>query len=297
MTTRDQWLTLRRNSLGASDAAIILGASNYGSPVSLWSEKTGLAESVVEETADMEWSRVAELSLAKWYEMKTGRPIENPGEYEIATHPKYPWMSATLDRVVYSEEDDALIPLELKNMSLFNQSEWDDLAGHAPIKYLIQLQHQMAVTNAPAGAFCCCIGGKAPIHFDVPRDDEFIDETLIPVLEEFWGYVQDEEMPPVDGSEPTRKALKRLYPEETNESIVLPFEAFEKDERRMELKGLEKELKKELDEIDNWLLSVLKENSVGIGPGFNYTLKKQERKESVIPACSFKVLRRQQIKK
>ena len=39
--SREEWLEVRRKSIGGSDAASILGLNQYNSAYSLWCEKTG----------------------------------------------------------------------------------------------------------------------------------------------------------------------------------------------------------------------------------------------------------------
>ena len=38
---REEWLERRRNTIGGSDAAGIVGLSSWASPFSVWAEKTG----------------------------------------------------------------------------------------------------------------------------------------------------------------------------------------------------------------------------------------------------------------
>lgn len=39
--TREEWLQLRRNGIGGSDASVIMGKNPYRSILQLWEEKTG----------------------------------------------------------------------------------------------------------------------------------------------------------------------------------------------------------------------------------------------------------------
>ena len=43
---RDQWLEVRKNGIGSSDAAAAVGLNPYKSQLELWMEKTGRAENL-----------------------------------------------------------------------------------------------------------------------------------------------------------------------------------------------------------------------------------------------------------
>ena len=42
--SREDWLNLRRHSIGGSDAAAIVGLNEYASPFSVWADKRGLTK-------------------------------------------------------------------------------------------------------------------------------------------------------------------------------------------------------------------------------------------------------------
>jgi predicted phage-related endonuclease len=93
----------------------------------------------------------------------------------------------------------------------------------------------MAVTGAPRAILSALVldGDTAVQHFEIERDDEFIDGTLIPGLREFWSRVEAgrdapdpfQYAPPPDGSASAARVLSKLYPDpDPEESVELPDE-------------------------------------------------------------------------
>jgi predicted phage-related endonuclease len=182
----------------------------------------------------------------------------------------YPWMQATIDRGL---NDDGI--LEIKTSNPYAASKYAN--GGVPTQYLIQIQHQMAVTGATFAYLACLVDGSKLIVRKVERNDEFID-ALIAVELEFWEYVQSGTEPDIDGSEHTKRALAEIHPKSNGESIVLPFEMQDADTRREEIAAEMKELKKEKDEIDNKIRAALGDNEIGMIPGARYSLTDTTRK-------------------
>ena len=49
--SREEWLAHRRNGIGGSDAAAVVGMSEYTSPYMLWCDKTGRSKETEETEA------------------------------------------------------------------------------------------------------------------------------------------------------------------------------------------------------------------------------------------------------
>jgi len=62
--SRAEWLEQRRQGIGASDAAVILGLTKWKSPMGLYAEKTGLVPMGQEETDLLEWGNRLEPVIA-----------------------------------------------------------------------------------------------------------------------------------------------------------------------------------------------------------------------------------------
>lgn len=97
---RTNWLKARQQTIGASESAIVLGVSPWGSQLSLWAEKIGRMERV-EPEVEPEWTfwgSMLEDAIIRGYSKRTGRAAVPFGILLRST--KWPWMSATPDALV-----------------------------------------------------------------------------------------------------------------------------------------------------------------------------------------------------
>lgn len=72
--SRSAWLEARRAGIGGSDAAAILGASPWATPLSVWADKQGLTEDKP-DTIAMRFGRDAEEIVARWFAEDTGKTV------------------------------------------------------------------------------------------------------------------------------------------------------------------------------------------------------------------------------
>ena len=284
--TRAEWLAERRTGIGGSDAAAIMGVSPWRSAYALWAEKTGLAPvEDTEESEAMEWGRRLEPLVAEKFSEVTGRQIA-PGA-GIVRHPRHEFMLATLDFNQQCPERGPGV-LECKTLGFFRSDEWNE---EPPLHYQIQVQHYLAVTGREWGSFAALIGGQRFVWCDVPRNDGFIS-ALEEECAAFWERVKLGDPPPIDGSRSTAAALKRLYPKDSGQTIVLPAEA----------SAWHDEIETAKAEIDRWTeIRLAAENKLkaAIGDateayvpgGPRWTYKLQRKKETTQAACEYRVLR------
>lgn len=86
-----------------------------------------------------------------------GLEVHDTGTRTIYQHHDYSWMFATLDRFVIDPEL-GHVPTELKNVNGRFRKEWDEDIDPPP-NYVVQCQHQMAVTGASHAYLVGLIGG------------------------------------------------------------------------------------------------------------------------------------------
>lgn len=287
--TKEAWLTARHQGLGASDAPIILGLSRFKSPYSLYLEKLGLIEATSAESEAAEWGLLLEGPIAMRFQRETKRQVAVPEPFTIYQHDTIDWLNATLDRWQVDAANQTLVPLELKTSNWALDAKWKE---EAPLEYVVQVQHQLAVTGAAWASIAGLIGGQKFVWMDIPRDEEFI-KVLLEKEGEFWQRLIDRNPPDVDSSAQTQEALKKLYATETGESVSLGAEFIELDERYQEVKSLLKTLEEEERGIKNQLLAKIGSASAGFLPNdVVYSLKTQTVKEHVVKESTFRVLRR-----
>lgn len=285
------WLEARRSLIGASDSAGIFGVGYADqSAVTVWDSKINPARQI--DPAKLRKFKVGKLmepALRAIFADESGMPCESPGEFTIYRHADIPWLGATLDGVTEHDEYGPC-PVELKNVSNFARDEWD--GDEPPLKFAVQCQHQMAVTGANHGFLLGLIGGNEPVIKTIERNDRFID-AMLKRLDEFWGYVERRELPPIDSSIATAQILAKLWPEDSGATVVLPAEAAEWDRELTEAKDAIKAAEARKLAAENQLKAAIGDATFGdlIGGG-RYSWKTQTRAEHVVMESTFRVLRR-----
>lgn len=211
-----QWLRLRRNRIGGSDAAAIMGLNPWRTAMDVWLEKTGEFTRDDEDNEKMYWGTVLEAVVAEEFTRRTG--LKTRRRNAILQSRKHPVMIANVDRLVVGER----AGLECKTTGLYNADDW--LIG-IPEYYYPQVQHYMAVTGYDTWYVAVLIGGQEFKYYKIARDDYFIRQ-LIEAETEFWHLVKTRIPPPIDGTNASTELLKRLYPEaEKGTEIELPLDA------------------------------------------------------------------------
>lgn len=225
---RSRWLASRTSAIGASEVAALFtdadgrSLSPFTTMHVLWLEKTGQLAPIELDGEWVEWGNLLEEPIAKKYAAITGRTVWQGGPYCVAQHPEIPFLRATPDRwVIEAPDRDGLGLVQIKNTNAFKAADWDD---GPPEHVQIQTQSEMCVTGREWNSVAALIGGSAFRHWDVERNQVFIDE-----IEEqakwFEDLVKTRRPPPIDGSARTLDALKRLHPNDNGETVRLPEES------------------------------------------------------------------------
>jgi putative phage-type endonuclease len=180
----NEWRQARMKGIGSSDCAAVLGLSKYRTPLDVYLEKIG-EKPEQEENLKMQFGLEAEPIVARMFEQKTGLTVRN--DFKIRLHPVYPFLIANLDRTIIKNNNNGVGILEIKTTSEAYQNTWE---GEIPLEYYLQIQHQMMVTEYTYGYFAILIFGFTGIKdfevIRVERDDDFIKNTMMPRLIEFW---------------------------------------------------------------------------------------------------------------
>ena len=214
--SREDWLSVRRNGIGSSDASAAVGLNPYKSQLALWMEKTGRDDlfapiDVNDESTPVYWGTLLEPIVAASYVKRTGNRVRKVNA--VLQHPDHSWMLANLDREVVGVPEVQI--LECKTAGVQGARLWKD---GVPEYVVLQVQHQLAVTGKRAADVAVLIGGQELQIHRIKRDDLLI-ERLIQLEEVFWGYVQSDVAPPVDGSDSADQALRRLYPNDVGSTV------------------------------------------------------------------------------
>lgn len=137
----DAWRQARQNSIGASDAAAVMGISPWKTEAQLWDEKAN-GKTLDFHNADTVRGHRSESHILELYGIETERKIFS-GERIMLMSNRNSFMSCTLDGIDFTDEDNPII-IEVKSVK-FSHGEWSD--DKIPDYYFTQLLHQLAVTG------------------------------------------------------------------------------------------------------------------------------------------------------
>lgn len=199
---RKEWLELRRTGIGSSDCSAILGLGKYGSPFSVWAEKTGKVREDDEPTEAMQWGNLLEPVIREEFARRTGLVVT---ECRTLRSLERPWQLYNPDGLILREN----VLFEAKNASQWLALEWVD--GQVPDHAELQVQHGCAVTGADGAYVCGLIGGNRLRWEFVPRDDELI-ALIVEAEQRLWTeHIVPDVAPAIDGSSATEKAIGAVW--------------------------------------------------------------------------------------
>lgn len=250
----------RINYIGSSDAAGVVGASPYSSPLKIWAIKTGqLPEEDISQKLKVKVGTKIEAVIADLFEEQTGKKVRRVNE--TIFHPKYPFLAANIDRRIVGENT----ILEIKSTSSYLKDRWED--DQIPGDALIQVYHQLMVTGMRKAVICALIGnGDDLIIKEVTRDEEALG-NLEKRLVDFWeNYVAKGVMPKLI-TKTDDDTLIKLFPQAiVGKEVLLPSEADKIIENLKAFKEDKKNLDGLIDQSENSLKAMIKENEIGLTP-------------------------------
>lgn len=162
------WLLQRREGVGSSDCAAILGLDKYETAFSLWLDKTGQVPVSALNSEAAEWGHILEPVIRMKAAERLGVQIRLCGG--IASKDR-PWQRCSLDGVIANH--DGLGIFEAKNTSGYLAADWAD--DQVPDRAELQCQHSMSVTGARWAIVAGLIGGNRLVTRTVERDDTLIE--------------------------------------------------------------------------------------------------------------------------
>lgn len=215
---REDWLAIRKQGIGSSDAAAAVCLNPYKSQLELWLEKTGRDASLPkldpqDEESPAYWGNILEPIVATHYTRRSGHRVRRINAVLQHPDPKLPWMLANIDREVIGAGDVQI--LECKTAGINGARLW--IEG-VPEYVQLQVMHQLAVTGKQAADVAVLLGGQ---HLEIHRieRDESMIARLIDLERLFWDYVVSDTPPPADGTVSAETALRCLYPEDNGRTL------------------------------------------------------------------------------
>ena len=266
--SREQWLELRRQGIGGSDAAAIVGLDRYRSAFDVYAEKIGLKPEQPDNEA-MRQGRDLEQYVAERFMEATGKKVRRRNA--MLQHPEYPFMTANIDRWVVGEN----AGLECKTTSVLNRTKFSQ--GEFPPNYYVQCVHYMAVTGAERWYLAVLVLNKAFYVFTIERDEAEI-QTLIDAEKDFWENHVLKQIPPApDGTESTSELIKQLFPEAREREEIALYGHEDKIQQYLELDAQVKELTQKRDALKQELQLAMSDAEIGRAQGYVVEWKNQVR--------------------
>lgn len=217
---REDWLAVRKQGIGSSDAGAAVGLNPYKSQLELWMEKTGRNTTLPkadphDEESPMYWGNVLEPVVAWHYSKRTKNKVRRINAVLQHPDPELSWMLANIDREVIGADDVQI--LECKTAGINGARLWKE---GVPEYVQLQVMHQLAVTSKQAADVAVLLGGQTLEIHRIERDEQMI-ARLIELERKFWHYVETDTPPPADGSASAEMALRCLYPQDNGQTLDL----------------------------------------------------------------------------
>lgn len=173
------WHDIRRQGIGASDAAAVLNVSKWKTAVELWNEKVNGTSQ--DSNIAMERGLALEPIILKAYNELTSQSLK-PMNAVLRSN-TYPFMQASLD----AEPIDCVV--EIKTAS--RKDNWGEPnTDQVPNEYIVQVQHSMIVTGLERAQIVVMFGFNNDIAIYEVAADKELQEQIIKAEMEFWDLVQ-----------------------------------------------------------------------------------------------------------
>ena len=281
---RGSWLAARRQGIGSSDAAAIIGYDPYGSAMKVYADKLGLRAPGDDVDSD-------QAAFGRWCEgwiiEQIGSRLRIPVQRNVALYRnrKIAFLLSTPDGFGLDAGELALC--EAKS-TIF---EWGDAV---PPDIWCQVQHQLAATELRRAIVGYLNRDTCEFRtYRIERDPDFISDLLIHESA-FWDQLTRGEPPSADASESCRAALKLLYPKQTpGQWLQGGPELLEVDECLEQTKAQIKALGVRKQELENELVAKIgSAEGVILPSGYSYSNRWQQRAAHHVRESEFRVLRR-----
>ena len=246
----------RTTYIGGGDAAAILGLSKYRTPLEVWALKTKQIEAKdISGEVRIKLGNKLEQTVAELFMEETGKKVHRVNE--TLFHPKYPFIGGNIDRRVVGEE----AILECKTTSAWMYREWE--GEEIPIDYILQCIHYLAVTGEKKAYIAVLIGNQSFKWKTIDRDEKVIND-LVKKEVSFWqDFVLTKTMP-MQITRNDEDVLSKLFPQaETGAVTELDDAANKLCESLDSMKADKKVLEGEIDQSENMLRALLKDNEIG----------------------------------
>lgn len=251
---REDFLTMRRGGVGASDIAAILGESKYKTPHDVYLSKTATVdeETSQDEPERLKWGNRAEPML------RAGFHDDYPHDIDVIDTTSFITVSnrseysrASLDGLVLLRETGEYCVLQLKTSDRFAFARWqvDPETGKRipPLDYVLQVQFELAVSGLSRAFLYVLVGGNEAHYFEITADPE-LGTFLIEQADDFYRTHVLGDNPP-DDERYLLEVYSQAHVPKGSQKEATPEEASAARELA-ELKGAKKQLDEEIARLE-----------------------------------------------
>ena len=200
----DAWFEYRRSGIGGSELATVLGLNKYDTVTRTFYEKINAIEPRKIDNSKMFFGRYMEDKIAELWQYYDGTSEGWIDNYKndkiirqcrnvngIVVNPSYPWLFASLDRVMNIKGGINLLTgeplkteavLEIKTLSYWSSQMWQD---GIPISYLIQVHVYMIILECDYAEIAILKDGNEFMVEKIQRDNALC-EKIIEISKSFW---------------------------------------------------------------------------------------------------------------
>lgn len=198
--TREEWLENRRQGIGGSDIASVIGANPFMSNTELWEIKRGNTKpGDLSDNPRVMYGVKAEQYLRGLFMLDHPEYEVMYDEFNSVYNDRYPWALASLDGWTIEKETGRRGVLEIKTTEIMSATDWDKWTNGIPQNYFCQCLMYMAVTESQFADLRAAIkytdkeGDKRTTIRDYHIERADVDDDINYLMfegEKFWWQVE-----------------------------------------------------------------------------------------------------------
>ena len=198
---REEWLRNRKNGLGGSDIAAVIGANPWMSNVELWEIKTGKRQQAdISEKPFVQYGHDAEEHIRALFALDHPELVVNYTDWNSWSNLSFPWAVASLDGWTTEIATLRRGVLEIKTSEIQRSTDWEKWEGGIPQQYFCQVLFYMAVIEADFADLRAAIrytakeGDKRTTIRDYHIERSEVEEDIAYLMEQggkFWDQVEN----------------------------------------------------------------------------------------------------------
>lgn len=145
--TEAEWLTARKNYIGGSEAASIVGLNPYKTNVELWREKVGISDPEdISEKPYIKYGHAAEPLLRELFKLDFPQYDVRHDDFAFYVNSDFPFAHASLDGELIDKDGRRGI-LEIKTTNIMQSRQFEKWDDKIPDNYYCQILWYLMVTG------------------------------------------------------------------------------------------------------------------------------------------------------